>query len=97
MHSVNVITIVAFFALFLWKITIAMDNLRVAYQWKMVDYEFTSNEHRQNLINDGDFKPENNLPLGLEVYGDRLFITVPRWKDGVAASLTYIKLSGKCY
>lgn len=83
--------------LLLWKITNGMDNLRVAYQWKMIDYDFPSDEYKNNLIKEGDFIPENNLPLGLEVYGDRLFITVPRWKDGVAASLTYIKLSGNIH
>lgn len=70
-----------------------MDNLRVAFEWKQVDFEYPSSEARQEAINNRDFVPENNLPLGLEVYGDRLFITLPRWKSGVAASLTYIKLS----
>ena len=41
-----------------------------------------------------DYKQEDNLPLGLEVAGDRLFITVPRWKRGVVASLNYIKING---
>lgn len=71
-----------------------MDNLRVAFQWKQVDYEFPSDVARQQAIDNGEFVPENNLPLGLEVYGDRVFVTVPRWKTGVAASLTYFNLSG---
>lgn len=81
-------------ALLLAKLAIAMDNLRVAYQWKMVDFDFKSEEDRRRAIQAGEFVPENNLPLGLEVFGDRLFVTVPRWKDGVAASLTYINVSG---
>lgn len=71
----------------------AMDNLRVAFQWKQVDFAYPSNESRQAAINSREFVPENNIPLGLEVYQDRLFITVPRWKSGVPASLTYIKLT----
>lgn len=82
------------FVLIFVKITIAMDNLRVAYQWKIIDYDFPTDQDRRIAINNREFIPENNLPLGLEVFGDRLFITVPRWKDGVAASLTYIKLTG---
>ncbi|KAF5308060.1 hypothetical protein FQR65_LT06435 [Abscondita terminalis] len=70
-----------------------MDNLRVAFQWKQVDFDYPSNETRQEAVNSREFVPENNLPLGLEVYQDRLFITVPRWKSGVPASLTYIKLT----
>lgn len=72
-----------------------MDNLRVAYQWKQLDFNYTTEEERQEAVNSREFIPENNLPLGLEVYGDRLFITVPRWKSGVAASLAYINLTGK--
>ncbi|KAF5293573.1 hypothetical protein FQA39_LY03058 [Lamprigera yunnana] len=71
----------------------AMDNLRVAFQWKQVDFDYPSNESRQEAINNREFVPENNLPLGLEVYKDRMFITVPRWKTGVPASLTYINLT----
>lgn len=37
-----------------------------------------------------DFVPENNLPLGIDVYGGRMFITTPRWKDGVPSSLSYL-------
>lgn len=78
-----------------WMVCEGMDNLRVAFQWKQLDFNFTSEEERQEAINSREFIPENNLPLGLEVYGERLFITVPRWKSGVAASLTYIRLTGK--
>ncbi|KAI4456295.1 protein yellow-related [Holotrichia oblita] len=75
-----------------WR-TLAMDNLRVAFHWKQLDFNYPSDDERQEAIRKGVFVPENNLPLGLEVYGDRLFVTVPRWKSGVPASLTYIKLT----
>ncbi|NP_001161777.1 yellow-b isoform X1 [Tribolium castaneum] len=80
-------------SLLLFTSTFAMDNLRVAYQWKELDFDFPSASAREEAIKSGKFIPENNLPLGLEVYKDRLFITVPRWRSGVAASLNYIKLS----
>lgn len=72
-----------------------MDNLRVAFQWRQLDFNFSSETEREEAVNSREFIPENNLPLGLEVYEDRLFVTVPRWKAGVAASLAYIKLTGK--
>jgi hypothetical protein len=37
-----------------------------------------------------DFIPENNLPLGVDAYGGRLFITTPRWKVGVPVSLSVL-------
>ncbi|XP_026480966.1 protein yellow-like [Ctenocephalides felis] len=70
-----------------------MDNLQVAYQWKQLDFDYSNESDRQAAIDSKEFIPENNIPVGLEVFGDRLFITVPRWKPGVPASLNYVKLS----
>lgn len=71
------------------------DNLRVAYQWKQMDYEFNNDIDRQNAIDKKLFIAENVMPVGLEVYKTRLFITLPKWKTGVPASLAYIDLNGK--
>lgn len=68
----------------------AIDNLRVAYQWKLIEYAWPNEDTRKLFP---AYKPEDNLPVGLEVAGDKLFVTVPRWRPGVAASLNYIKLN----
>ncbi|KAJ8731639.1 hypothetical protein PYW07_004803 [Mythimna separata] len=69
-----------------------MDQLHIVYEWKQIDYEFPSPAARAQAIETKAFIPENNIPMGLEIYEDRLFITVPRWKSGVPASLNYINL-----
>lgn len=69
---------------------LAIDNLKVMYQWKQIDYDWPNNETKQMFP---FYRQEDNLPLGLEVAGNRLFVTVPRWKPGVAASLNYIMLN----
>lgn len=66
------------------------DKLNVAYQWKTVEFEFPSEDLKQEALLSKKYIPENQLPLGVEVYGNRLFVTLPRWKYGVAASLAYI-------
>lgn len=71
----------------------ANDNLRVAYQWKQMDYDYRTEDERQEAIQTGSFQPEHVIPVGLEVYKTRLFITLPRWKTGVPASLAYIDLN----
>lgn len=76
---------------------VANDNLRVAYQWKQMDFEFPNIDERQAAIANLTFISENVIPVGLEVYKNRLFITLPRWKKGVAASLAYIDLNGKYF
>ncbi|GBP36654.1 Protein yellow [Eumeta japonica] len=70
-----------------------MDQLHIAYEWKQMDYQFPTPEIRQQARDSKEFIPENNIPMGLERYGDRLFITVPRWRSGVPASLTYVNLN----
>lgn len=69
----------------------AIGKLRVVHRWKQIDYDWPSNDTKRLFP---DYKQEDNLPLGLEVAGDRIFVTVPRWRPGVAASLNYIKVNG---
>ncbi|XP_054001130.1 protein yellow-like [Hylaeus anthracinus] len=74
----------------LWKPVTATGNLRVAYQWKQLDYEWPSNDTMKLFP---WYKQEDNLPLGLEITDDRIFVTVPRWRRGVAASLNYFHIN----
>lgn len=70
------------------------DNLRVAYQWNQIDYEFPGgSDDRTEAIRSGAYVPENVIPVGLEVYKKRLFLTLPRWKSGIPASLAYININ----
>lgn len=72
-----------------------MDQLHILYEWNQLDYQFPTPESREQAIVDKQFIPENNMPMGIEIYGDRLFVTVPRWRFGVPSSLNYINLKGK--
>lgn len=56
----------------------AFSKLEEKYRWKEVQYAWPSESAKKEAINSGEFKPENNLPLGLDIWKDKLFITVPR-------------------
>lgn len=71
------------------------DNLQIAYQWKQIDFEFRNDQARQEAMENGTFIPSNIIPMGLEVFKNRLFMTMPRWKNGVPATLAYIDLNGE--
>lgn len=73
----------------------ANDNLRVAYEWKEMDFKYANSELRWQAIENFEFKPENVIPFGIEVYKKRLFVTLPRWREGVPASLAYLDLNGE--
>ncbi|KAJ0173941.1 hypothetical protein K1T71_010087 [Dendrolimus kikuchii] len=64
------------------------------FQWKVIDYKWESNAAKQKAIQAGDYIPENNMPTGVARWRDKLFITIPRWKDGVPSSLNYVSLNG---
>lgn len=64
----------------------------IIYQWQILDFQYPTSAHRARAIASGDFVPENNLPLGVDASGDRLFVTMPRWKNGVPASLAWLPL-----
>lgn len=64
----------------------------VIYEWRQLDFEYPSFLDRQRAILNGDFIPTNNLPLGVDRWRNRLFVTMPRWKNGVPASLATLPL-----
>lgn len=64
----------------------------VIYEWRQLDFEYPTFLDRQRAILSGDFIPTNNLPLGIDRWRNRLFVTMPRWKNGVPASLATLPL-----
>ncbi|KAF5303152.1 hypothetical protein FQR65_LT08315 [Abscondita terminalis] len=68
-------------------------QLQEIFTWKQVEFAWPSDNIKQEAIQNKDYIPENNLPLGLARWRDKLFVTVPRWKAGVASSLNYIPLN----
>ncbi|XP_026317569.1 protein yellow-like [Hyposmocoma kahamanoa] len=62
------------------------------YRWKQIDFVYPSTAERQMAINNGLFNQTNVIPLGVERWKDRLFISTPKWKRGVPASLSVLPI-----
>ncbi|XP_050682643.1 L-dopachrome tautomerase yellow-f2-like isoform X1 [Leptidea sinapis] len=82
----------------LWFVLVIIVHLSVAlvppeFQWKAVDFAWKFNT-REAAVSSGDYIPENNMPAGIARWHDKLFITIPRWKEGIPSSLNYIFLNG---
>ncbi|KAM3964371.1 LOW QUALITY PROTEIN: protein yellow-12 [Aphomia sociella] len=60
------------------------------YKWKQIDFEFPTTRHRWQALSTGKYVPANVLPLGLEVWGPRIFITLPRWRSGIPATIATV-------
>lgn len=67
--------LVLLLALFVFGESIKLEQ---KYLWKEVEYAWPSEEARKQALESGNYIPENNLLLGLDVWRDKLFITVPR-------------------
>nr|XP_034835453.1 L-dopachrome tautomerase yellow-f2-like [Maniola hyperantus] len=63
------------------------------FQWKTIDFAWEGHA-REAALKSGAYIPESNMPAGIARWKDKLFITIPRWKKGVPASLNYIHLNG---
>ncbi|CAG7727593.1 unnamed protein product, partial [Allacma fusca] len=53
------------------------------YQWSKVEYDLPSNVK----LNASEFIQENNFIQTLKIYGNRMWITTPRYRRGVPSTL----------
>lgn len=60
----------------------ATHKLHERFKWSVIEYEFSGELERSEAIASGRYIPTNNLPLGIEIWKDKLFVTVPRWRSG---------------
>lgn len=71
----------------------ATTKLQERYNWKQLDFVFPNQRLKQQALASGDYVPTNGLPVGIERYENKLFVSVPRWKDGIPSTLNYIDMS----
>lgn len=69
------------------------NKLQELFSWRAVDYAYPNEQLRQRDLLTKRFVPENNLPVGIEIWRDKLFVSVPRWMGGIPATLNYVPLS----
>jgi len=57
-------------------------KLQERYNWRQLDWVFPNQQIRDRVIASGDYIPTNGLPVGIERWQNKLFVTVPRWRNG---------------
>lgn len=60
----------------------AASKLQEVFNWRQLDFQFPSQQMKQQALADGSYIPTNALPVGIEHWENKLFVSVPRWKDG---------------
>ncbi|XP_055626405.1 protein yellow [Toxorhynchites rutilus septentrionalis] len=71
----------------------ATQKLKERYNWKQMDFVFPNQRLKQQALASGDYVPTNGLPVGIERWENKLFVSVPRWKDGIPSTLNYIDMN----
>ncbi|KAH0809686.1 hypothetical protein GEV33_013106 [Tenebrio molitor] len=63
----------------------------VIRQWKYVNFTWPDEDTLKTATAKGMYIPENNVIAGVKYFEDHFYITLPRMKGGVPATLTRIK------
>ncbi|XP_026747337.1 protein yellow-like [Trichoplusia ni] len=67
-------------------------KLQEMFSWNVVDWNYPDLYSRQQALQSGALIQENALPVGIERWKNKLFVSVPRWEAGIPATLNYIPL-----
>lgn len=65
-----------------WGMQFGRAPLLEKFIWKKMDFAYPDERSRQLAIASGEYVPENSLPVGIEIWRNKLFVTIPRWRDG---------------
>jgi hypothetical protein len=68
-------------------------KLQERFSWRQMDWVFPSQQIRERAIASGDYIPTNGLPVGIERWQNKLFVSVPRWRNGIPSTLNYIDMN----
>ncbi|XP_063706289.1 protein yellow-like [Culicoides brevitarsis] len=85
MHQSKIITI---FTIITWNHAFCFAKFDEVFSWTELDWNIP-----ENIKQSDQYIPRNGLPVGIERWNDKLFVSVPRWRNGVPATLNYIDLN----
>lgn len=57
------------------------------YEWFKLDYNWMDEMTKAQALSNRRFIPENNALAGIKTWRDRIFVTIPRWKEGVPVTI----------
>lgn len=72
---------------FLATIALCHEPFQVIFEWKFIDFQWPSDEEQQYAVTRGDYIPANNFITTVKFWKDKMYLTLPRWKDGVPVTL----------
>jgi hypothetical protein len=68
----------------------------ILYEWTTLEYDWEYiGGVREDWLVSGLYIPENCAVAGVKAWGESVFVTVPRWKPGVPATLNVVYVNAK--
>lgn len=82
-----------------WGTQFGQAPLLERFFWRTLDYAYPDEASKTMAMMKGEYIPENALPVGIEIWRNKLFVTVPRWRNGKSNVNTFLfnLLSPKVY
>ncbi|XP_033761358.1 major royal jelly protein 1-like [Pecten maximus] len=66
------------------------NDRQIIHKFTVVDYDWSSAVAREEAIESEAYIPNNNIIVGMKVYDDVVYVTVPRWRLGVPSTLNKV-------
>ncbi|XP_024081900.1 protein yellow-like isoform X2 [Cimex lectularius] len=68
----------------------AQKHFKEQFSWWNIDYDFPNGEEKRKFIESGAYVQGNSLISSIDKWYDKIFLAVPRLKNGVPSTLNYI-------
>ncbi|KAG4079896.1 hypothetical protein HA402_015027 [Bradysia odoriphaga] len=71
-------------------VTPAERQFKVVYEWDTIEFAYGSDIERANAIYSNYYIPQNNIISDIKAFANRLYVTLPRMRPGVPATLGWM-------
>lgn len=68
-------------------VALCHEPFQVIFEWKTIDFKWLSDEDRQYAAARGEYIAANNFLTTVKFWKDKMYLTLPRWRDGVPVTL----------
>ncbi|XP_036142820.1 major royal jelly protein 3 [Monomorium pharaonis] len=72
---------------FLVTTVLCHEPFQVIFEWKSIDFHWQSEDQQKSAILLGEYIEAHNFITTVKFWKDKMYLTLPRWKDGVPVTL----------
>lgn len=69
------------------SVVLCYQPFQVIFEWNSLEFDWQSKDEQKYAILRGDYIPANNFPSTVKFWKGKMYVTIPRWKEGVPITL----------